>query len=124
MHAIACSVDDGTLFHPLWAVADRRSRKSNSLPATEITMAETLREAGYATAMFGKWHLGAQPYSQPQNKGFDEFYGIPPGDTWDAFLMVGQGRQTKSLEIPLDKGPQIVEAKRGEPLKGVKALYG
>ena len=61
-----------------------------------------------------------QPYSQPQNKGFDEFYGIPPGDTWDAFLMIPQGRQTKTLDIPLDKGPQIVEAKRGEPLKVVK----
>ena len=41
-------------------------------------MAEMLRDAGYATAIFGKWHLGAQTYSQPQNKGFDEFYGIPP----------------------------------------------
>ena len=91
-----------------------------SLPAREITMAEMLRDAGYATAIFGKWHLGAQPYSQPQNKGFDEFYGIPPADTWDAFGMIRQGRQTKSLDIPLDKGPQIVEAKRGEPLKVVK----
>jgi arylsulfatase A-like enzyme len=70
-------------------------------------MAEMLREAGYATAMFGKWHLGDQTYSQPQNKGFDEFYGIPPGDTWDAFLMIGQAHQTKTLEIPLDKGPQM-----------------
>ena len=42
-------------------------------------MAEMLRDAGYATAIFGKWHLGDQPYSQPQQKGFDEFYGIPPG---------------------------------------------
>jgi arylsulfatase A-like enzyme len=92
----------------------------SSLPAIEITIAEMLRDAGYATAMFGKWHLGAQPYSLPQNKGFDEFYGIPPGDTWDAFLMIPQGRQTKTLEIPLDQGPQIVEAKRGEPLKTVK----
>ena len=91
-----------------------------SLPAMEITIAEMLRDAGYATAMFGKWHLGDQPYSQPQNKGFDEFYGIPPGDTWDAFLMIPQGRQTRTLEIPLDQGPQIVEAKRGEPLKTVK----
>jgi arylsulfatase len=90
-----------------------------SLPATEITMAEMLREAGYATAMFGKWHLGDQPYSQPQNKGFDEFYRIPAGDSWDAFLMIGH-HQTKTLEIPLDKGPQIVEAKRGEPLRAVK----
>jgi arylsulfatase A-like enzyme len=91
-----------------------------SLPAMEITMAEMLREAGYATAIFGKWHLGSQPHSQPQNKGFDEFYGIPPGDTWDAFLMIPQGRQTKTLDIPLDRGPHIVEAKRGEPLKAVK----
>ena len=93
---------------------------SISLPATEITMAEMLHDAGYATAIFGKWHLGAQPYSQPQNKGFDEFYGIPPAVTWDAFLMLAQGRQTKTLDIPLDQGPQIVEAKRGEPLKAVK----
>jgi arylsulfatase A-like enzyme len=91
-----------------------------SLPATEVTMAEMLRDAGYATAIFGKWHLGAQPYSQPQNKGFDEFYGIPPAVSWDAFLMIPQGLQTKTLGIPLDMGPQIVEAKRGEPLKAVK----
>ncbi len=90
-----------------------------SLPAKEITMAEMLRDAGYATAIFGKWHLGSEPYSQPQSKGFDEFYGIPPGDTWDVFGMIPQGRQTKSLDIPLDKGPHI-EAKRGEPLKAVK----
>jgi hypothetical protein len=52
----------------------------------------------------------------------DEFYGIPPAVTWDAFLMIPQGRQTKTLDIPLDKGPQIVEAKRGEPLKAVKPI--
>src|ERR1051326_5772464 len=91
-----------------------------SLPAKEVTMAEMLRAAGYATAIFGKWHLGAQPYSQPQNKGFDEFYGIPPGDTWDAFLLIPQTHLTKTLEVPLDRGPQIYEAKRGEPLKAVK----
>ena len=79
-----------------------------SLPAREITMAEMLRDAGYATAIFGKWHLGAQPYSQPQNKGFDEFYGIPPADTWDAFGIIRQGRQTKALDLSLDKGPHIV----------------
>src|SRR6476620_80590 len=91
-----------------------------SLPAREITMAEMLRDAGYATAIFGKWHLGDQTYSQPQNKGFDEFYGIPPGVSWDAFLAIPQGRQTKTLDLPLDKGPQVVEAKRGEPLRVVK----
>jgi arylsulfatase len=91
-----------------------------SLPAKEITMAEMRRDAGYATVIFGKWHLGAELYSQPQNKGFDEFYGIPPAVTWDAFLVIPQGRQTKTLDIALDKGPHMVEAKRGEPLKMVK----
>jgi arylsulfatase A-like enzyme len=91
-----------------------------SLPAREVTMAEMLRDAGYATAIFGKWHLGSQPYSQPQNKGFDEFYGIPPGDTWDVFGVIRQGRQTKALDLPLEKGPHVVEARRGEPLRAVK----
>ena len=58
--------------------------------------------------------------SQRQNKGFDEFYGIPPGDTWDAFGMIRQGRQTKCLDLSLDQGPQIVTAKRGESLRTVK----
>jgi len=91
-----------------------------SLPAREVTMAEMLRDAGYSTAVFGKWHLGSQPYSQPQNKGFDEFYGIPPGDTWDVFGVIRQGRQTKALDLPLEKGPHVVEARRGEPLRAVK----
>src|SRR5215213_4852879 len=91
-----------------------------SLPAREITMAEMLRDAGYSTAIFGKWHLGSEPHSQPQNQGFDEFYGIPPAATWDAFLKVPQGRLTKSLDIPPDEEPQIVEARTGEPLRAVK----
>jgi len=44
----------------------------NSLPTTEITIAEVLREAGYATAMFGKWHLGQQGKHHPSQRGFDE----------------------------------------------------
>lgn len=91
-----------------------------SLPAQEVTMAEMLRDAGYATAIFGKWHLGSEPHSQPQNQGFDEFYGIPPASTWDAFLKVPQGRRTRSLDIPPDEGPHIVEARTGEPLRAVK----
>ena len=75
-----------------------------SLPATEITMAEMLRDAGYATAIFGKWHLGAQPYSQPQNKGFDEFYGIPPADTWDAFGIIPSGPPDQVARHPARQG--------------------
>lgn len=43
----------------------------------EVTMAEMLSEAGYATAMFGKWHLGRTDGRFPTDQGFDEWYGVP-----------------------------------------------
>lgn len=43
----------------------------------EITMAEMLSDAGYATGMFGKWHLGDAEGRYPTDQGFDEWYGIP-----------------------------------------------
>lgn len=46
------------------------------LPLTETTMADRLKAAGYATGLVGKWHLGEQPQFQPQQRGFDEFYGF------------------------------------------------
>ena len=46
------------------------------LPHSEITIAETLKPAGYATAAFGKWHLGHQRRWLPRKQGFDEYFGI------------------------------------------------
>ena len=43
----------------------------------EVTMAEMLADAGYATGMFGKWHLGHTEGRFPTDQGFDEWYGIP-----------------------------------------------
>lgn len=47
----------------------------NGIPADEITFAEALQARGYKTALFGKWHLGDQSPSLPNDKGFDYFYG-------------------------------------------------
>src|SRR6185436_13237938 len=44
---------------------------------SEITLAETLKPAGYATSIIGKWHLGHQPQFLPTRQGFDEYFGIP-----------------------------------------------
>ncbi|MEO1999633.1 MAG: sulfatase, partial [Planctomycetaceae bacterium] len=52
-----------------------RGRKG--LHPDEITMAEVLRGAGYATAIVGKWHLGDQPKFLPTRQGFDSYFGIP-----------------------------------------------
>ncbi|GAA3651414.1 sulfatase family protein [Flavivirga jejuensis] len=50
---------------------------SVGLNPEEITIAEVLKEVGYKTGMFGKWHLGDQLEFLPMRQGFDEFYGIP-----------------------------------------------
>ncbi len=46
------------------------------LSPNETTLAEVLSDAGYRTAMFGKWHLGDINESEPQNMGFDEYFGV------------------------------------------------
>lgn len=50
---------------------------TKGLNPEEITIAEMLKEAGYRTAIFGKWHLGDQPEFLPTRQGFDEYFGIP-----------------------------------------------
>jgi uncharacterized sulfatase len=47
------------------------------LPEEETTLAEALQAQGYATAMFGKWHLGDAPHALPTRHGFDEWVGVP-----------------------------------------------
>lgn len=49
------------------------------LPKDEVTIAEALKAAGYATGMVGKWHEGSRAESQPTRRGFDEFFGFLSG---------------------------------------------
>lgn len=50
------------------------SRKG--LPLGETTLADILKNAGYSTGVFGKWHLGIEPEYHPLKRGFEEFYGF------------------------------------------------
>ena len=47
----------------------------DSMGIEEVTVAQLLKEAGYRTGLFGKWHLGKYPGYQPQERGFNEFFG-------------------------------------------------
>lgn len=49
----------------------------DGMPPSEITIAEQLQRAGYATGLVGKWHLGHLDRYMPWNQGFDEFHGVP-----------------------------------------------
>jgi arylsulfatase len=78
-------------------------------------MAEMLKAEGYATACFGKWHLGWQNEFLPLQHGFDEYAGIPySNDMWPNSnvtgerLPEGKGRGNYP-ELPLIKGNKIAE---------------
>jgi arylsulfatase A len=47
------------------------------LDPSEVTVAEVLKEQGYATGIIGKWHLGDQPEFLPNKQGFDYYFGLP-----------------------------------------------
>jgi len=64
------SIRSGTYAVPIGGVAD-------GLTQWEITIAELLSAQGYATGMWGKWHLGSAEERFPTHQGFDEWYGIP-----------------------------------------------
>ncbi|HAV62700.1 MAG TPA: hypothetical protein DCY13_10075 [Verrucomicrobiales bacterium] len=58
----------------------KRAAHYTGLQSSEVTLAESLKDAGYATALFGKWHLGYQPQYNPVHHGFDEFRGYVSGN--------------------------------------------
>ncbi|WP_417476843.1 sulfatase-like hydrolase/transferase [Maricaulis sp.] len=80
-HRLLGSFDFGP--HPAVYHAERESEaiplNQQGLPTSEITMAELLRDQGYHTLFFGKWHLGGAEEFRPQNQGFDEWLGFMPG---------------------------------------------
>ena len=69
------------------------------LPDREITIAELLRDAGYRTAMIGKWHLGATGEFMPLRHGFSEFFGVPhSNDEKNFFVYDGPDRLPESVD--------------------------
>jgi arylsulfatase A len=58
-------------------------RAKVGLNPNEVTIAELLKGRGYATAIYGKWHLGDAPQFLPTRQGFDEWFGLPySNDMW------------------------------------------
>jgi arylsulfatase len=97
----------------------------STLPGKAYTMGKLFKDAGYATAIFGKWHLGASPQSLPGAHGFDQYYGLPPDVSWDSATYVAQAIQTHSYsnvpdKVLYEKGPWITRQKGNGPLERVK----
>ena len=91
----------------------------------EYTMPEMLGDVGYATAMFGKWHLGQTEGRYPTDQGFDEWYGIPNStdeSLWPSQEMFQKYRKLakKTGKNPFIKQEHIYSAKKGSQPKEVK----
>jgi Sulfatase len=82
----------------------------------EYTIAELLSDAGYATALYGKWHLGDTQGRLPNDQGFDEWWGIM--NSWDEAGYTAWP-QFKETGVPV---PMIWEGKKGEESKPVMPL--
>ncbi len=58
-------------------------KNTHGIHDDEVTLGELFQSKGYATAMYGKWHLGHHPVFLPTRHGFDDYYGIPySNDMW------------------------------------------
>ena len=76
----------------------------HGLNPKEITIAEVLKNEGYATGCFGKWHLGDQPEFLPTSQGFDEYYGIPySNDMWPGL------KRWKFPHLPILRGTKVID---------------
>jgi arylsulfatase A-like enzyme len=91
---------------------------TGGLDSAERTIAEVLRERGYATALIGKWHLGHLPEFLPTRQGFDLFFGLPYSNDMDEPQYPGEPpavHECNSLlpdcrpGVPLMEGETIVE---------------
>ena len=82
---------------------------SRGLNPYEITIAEMLRENGYATGCFGKWHLGDQPQFMPLAQGFDTYFGIPySNDMWPLHTSKNPITKRKFEPLPVMRQDQAV----------------
>src|SRR6476660_805717 len=80
----------------------------DGLTQWEVTIAELLSEAGYATGAFGKWHLGSVNGRLPNDQGFDEWYGIPR-TTDEAFWPSSPAAKAAGVSFA-----HIMEGRKGE----------
>lgn len=83
-------------------------RSPHGINADELTLAEVVKRRGYATAIYGKWHLGHRRPFLPTRHGFDDYFGLPySNDMWPFHPTAGD----RFPDLPLFEGEKIVDPK-------------
>ncbi|MBI3876975.1 MAG: arylsulfatase [Verrucomicrobia bacterium] len=101
----------------VWGVTHAKE----TMRANEVTIAETLRSAGYRTGIFGKWHNGEHWPNSPQGQGFDEFFGFLGGH-WNNYFDTELLRGTEFVktrgfitDVLTDEAIAFIERNRSRP---------
>jgi arylsulfatase len=114
----SCTVSRAALLTGRYAIRTGAVQNSG-ITQWEVTIAEALKSVGYATALFGKWHLGGTNWQNgraPTNQGFDEWYGIPMSSN------DSQATTSPGFDPANTPSPYIWEGKTGEPSRKVKVF--
>lgn len=115
-----------------WLQGDRNGSDArlDNMNASEITLAEVFRDAGYRTALFGKWHLGAKVGHGPLDQGFETYFGHLSGfiDNYRHYFLHGRGyhdlydgneeifrKGDYFPEMMVDEAVAYIDAHRDEP---------
>ena len=80
---------------------------THGIADSEMTIAQLVKQKGYATGMAGKWHLGHHPQFLPTHHGFDEYFGLPySNDMWPFHPGAKPGSYPP---LPLIEGDQVIK---------------
>jgi arylsulfatase A len=109
------------------SVISAANHRHVGLETSETTFANVLKEAGYATAIFGKWHLGYAPEYNPLHQGFDTFRGFVSGNV-DYFSHIDQAgyedwwqdvtlnnEEGYTTDLVTQHGLQFIDAHQDQP---------
>jgi arylsulfatase len=114
----SCTVSRAALMTGRYAIRTGANQGSG-ITLWEVTIPEALKPLGYATALYGKWHIGGdrpEGKREPTHQGFDEYYGIPRTSN------EAQTTSSPTYNPATTPPPYIWEGKAGEPSRNVKVF--
>jgi len=92
------------------------------MPLDEITIADLLKEEGYATGIVGKWHLGHMKKFLPLQRGFDEYFGIPYSNDMESVVYIRGNKveeyyvdQTNTTKTYAEEAVKFIDKHKDEP---------
>jgi arylsulfatase len=112
----SCTVSRAALMTGRYAIRTGATQ-GNGITLWEVTIAEALKSVGYATGLFGKWHLGGdrpEGRREPSHQGFDEYYGVPRTSN-ESLTTIANGQTAPGTSF-------IWEGRAGAPSRNVKVF--